>query len=295
MKILFGAGSLVWLMLGMFLPDISWAAEETFASKFRITPKRLGLPEGNGRTSEAFVTRIYKTDSIDRILKKQPQGYPFTVKSDYKLKEQETCRVHKGVDLSSRPGKGKAPIPLDFYAGVYGIVVKAGDGNWGTIAVEIADGTLIQYLHTSLSHVKVGDVVSPKTKLGATGRTGASVIHLHIQAKQNGNAILPDLAFLAGQTPLQSKAKSKTEPQECLFDPELWTGIKPKLVEDVVKPGVAPKSVWIVEVIGKGGRIDLVLGQVPTYRDAVYCSLKWSQQNPGDLRLTREREVKLSD
>ncbi len=66
--------------------------------------------------------------------------------------------------------------------------------------MQIQDGSLIQYLHTSASHVKVGDIVAPDTKLGVTGRTGAGVIHLHIQARTRGNdPISPDLAFRAGQ------------------------------------------------------------------------------------------------
>lgn len=180
------------------------AKEQPFSKNDQITPERLGLPKGNTRTSEPFVTRIYKTDAWDRILKKQPDGYPFTIARDYMLKANETARVHEGVDLSSRPEKGKPPRPLDFKAGVYGVVVKAGDGPWGTITVQIWDGSLIQYLHTSTSHVKKDDIVAPDTKLGVTGRKGAAVIHLHIQAKDKyGNAISPDLAFRAGQRKLE--------------------------------------------------------------------------------------------
>ena len=138
----------------------------------RITPERLGLPKGNIRTSEPFVTRIYKTDDGDQILKEQPEGYPFTIEGDYKLKENEKPRVHEGLDLSSRPGPGLPPRPLDFKAGVYGLVVKAGDGPWGTIAVQLRDGSVLQYLHTSANQVKVGDVVAPDTRLGTTGRKG---------------------------------------------------------------------------------------------------------------------------
>ena len=76
------------------------------------------------------------------------------------------------MDLSSRPEPGQPPRPLDFQAGVYGVVVKAGDGPWGTITVQIQDSSLVQYLHTSASRVKVGDLVVPDTKLGVTGRTG---------------------------------------------------------------------------------------------------------------------------
>jgi hypothetical protein len=62
----------------------------------------------------------------------------------------------------------------------------------------------------------------------------------------------------------------------------------------VVRLKVEPKTKWVVEVIGHGGRVDLVLGEYPTYRDALYRSLAWSRAHPKDLRLTREREVKVS-
>jgi len=200
-------------------------AQDKYASSDDgITPERLGLPKGNSRTSEPFVTRIYKTDDSEKILKKQPSGYPFTITGDYVLKENEVARVHEGVDLSSRPEKGKPPKPLAFKAGVHGVVIRAGDGPWGAITVQIADGSLIQYLHTSASHVKVGDVVAPDTKLGVTGRTGAGVIHLHIQAKDsNGSAISPDLAFKAGQRKLESKKKpEKPDPDQIEFDPDAY-------------------------------------------------------------------------
>ncbi len=283
-------GLVVFAAVGMTV-----AQDGGFSKDDRITPERLGLPRDNTRTSEPFVTRIYKTDDWDRILKKQPDGYPFTISRDYMLKENETARVHEGVDLSSRAEKGKPSKPLDFKAGVYGIVVKAGDGPWGTITVQIRDGSLIQYLHTSASNVKVGGIVAPDSKLGVTGRTGAGIIHLHIQAKDKyGNAISPDLAFRAGQRKLESKKKpEKPDRDQIDFDPDAYSPVKPKITGKTVSAKAQPESRWIVEVIGMGGRVDLVLGEFPTYKDALYCSQQWSEAHPNDLRLAREREVKL--
>jgi murein DD-endopeptidase MepM/ murein hydrolase activator NlpD len=258
----------------------------------RIKPEQLGLPKGTKRTSEPFVVRIYKTDDNDDILKKQPANYPFTITEDYTLKANEKPKVHQGVDFSSWLQAGAPAVPLDVNAGVYGIVVKAGDGPWGTITVQVYDGTLIQYLHTMASHVKVGDVVVPDTKLGVTGRTGAGIIHLHIQAKDKfGNAISPDLAFRLGQTKLQCKEK----PDKSLldFDPDIYSPVKAKVVDRKVTALVEPESKWIVEVIGEGGRVDLVLGEFYDYQSAVRCGLAWSESRPDDLRLTREREVNL--
>lgn len=258
----------------------------------RIKPDQIGLPNGTKRTSEPFVTRIYKIDEAGKILAKQPAGYPFTITQDYVLKDDEDFRTHQGVDFASRPSPNEKPPPLDFKAGVHGVVVKAGDGPWGTITVQIHDGTLIQYLHTMGSHVKVGDVIAPDTKLGTTGRIGAGVIHLHIQAKdKNGNAISPDLAFKLGQKKLLSKEKPDKDLLD--FDPDNYSPVKAKVVERTVSATVEPESKWIVEVIGEGGKVDLVLGEFFDYQSASRCAVAWSESRPDDLRLTREREVKL--
>jgi murein DD-endopeptidase MepM/ murein hydrolase activator NlpD len=281
--------------LGVLVSAGAAGAQEANSSRNdRITPERLGLPQGNFRSSEPFVTRIYKTDDYGQILKKQPKGYPFTITEDYRLGEDEAARVHEGVDLSSRPGPGQPPRPLDFKAGVHGVVVRAGGGDWGTISVQLHDGSVLQYLHSTASHVKVGDVVAPETLLGVSGRTGAGVIHLHIQAKDIfGNAILPDLAFRVGQRKLSSPIEAD-EGAGADFDPDQWVGIEPKIIDGVAQPKVEPETKWIVEVIGSGGKVDLVLGEFPTYRDASNCSLRWSEEHPDDLRLTREREVKVT-
>ena len=231
----------------------------------KIRHEQLGLPEGTKRTSEPFVTRIYKTDDSDKILPKQPEGYPFTITEDYVLKDHEKSRTHQGVDFSSRPASNAKPAPVDFNAGVHGIVVKAGDGPWGTITVQIYDGCLILYLHTSASHVKVGDIVDPNTKLGVTGRAGASVIHLHIQAKdKNGNAISPDLAFRLGQLNLECKEKPDKELLD--FDPDLPSPVEAKVIDRKVSAAAKPPIKYVVEVIGGGGKVQFVLGQFFDYQ-----------------------------
>lgn len=257
----------------------------------RIKPEQLGLPPGTKRTSEPFVARVYKVDDAGNFLKKQPKDYPFTLKSDYELKADEACRTHQGVDFSSRLAPDSKPVPLDFNAGVHGIVWKAGDGTWGTITVQIADGSLIQYLHTMTSHVKVGDVVAPDTKLGVTGRTGTGDIHLHIQAKDRfNNMISPDLAFQIGQGKLQSQEEPDKDQLE--FDPDLFSPVQARVVGRKVMAVVEPESKWVVEVLGEGGRVDLTLGEFFDYFSASRCALHWSFSHPESLRLTREREVK---
>ena len=78
------------------------------------------------------------------------------------------------------------------------------------------------------------------------------------------------------------------------FDPDQSVGVQPKVKGRKVLPKVELPTKWVVEVIGGGGKVQEVLGEFPTYRDASYCSVRWSEDHPDDLRLTREREVAAS-
>ena len=172
--------------------------------------------------------------------------------------------------------------------------MRAGGGDWGTISVQLRDGSVIQYLHTTASHVKVGDVVTPDTVLGVWGKRGARDIHLHIQAKdKSGQYIQPDLALKVGQKKLSSPIKPE-DGADADFDPDQWAGVQPKMKGRKVEPKVELPTKWVVEVIGGGGMVQEVLGEFPTDQDAAYCSHRWSEDHPEDLRLTREREVATS-
>ncbi len=271
-------------------------AEDNLASKdTRITAEKLGLPKGNARTSEPFLARIYKTDDANNILDEQPDGYPFTMPEGYERKDHEKARVHAGVDLQSRPAPGEAPKALEFKAGVYGVVRRAGDGKVGMIAVEVWDGSVLEFLHTSASYKKVGDVVDPNTVLGMTGKKGATSIHLHVQAKnKDRKPISPDLVFRIGQGKLQTPAQPTEKWGD--FDPEESSAFEPKFIgEKKIPLKQLPDKKWVVEVIGYAGRIDLVLGEFWSLDEATTCSSAWSHANPKDLRLTREREVKVDE
>ncbi len=51
------------------------------------------------------------------------------------------------------------------------------------IRVELPNGNVLQYNHTSKSYLAPGDKVTPETRLGKTGGVGAGGrIHLHLQA-----------------------------------------------------------------------------------------------------------------
>jgi hypothetical protein len=101
----------------------------------------------------------------------------------------------------------------------------------------------------------------------------------------------PDLALRLGQKKLATPFKPD-EDAGAEFDPEQFVGVQPKVVKGVVH-NIELETKWVSEVIGSGGKVDLVLGEFPTYFDASHCSLDWSEAHPDDLRLTREREVKL--
>jgi murein DD-endopeptidase MepM/ murein hydrolase activator NlpD len=59
--------------------------------------------------------------------------------------------------------------------------------------VTLDDGSILQFLHASKISVQEGQQVTPDTVLGITGNTGASVIHLHVQAKDpQGHPINPE-------------------------------------------------------------------------------------------------------
>ena len=55
-----------------------------------------------------------------------------------------------------------------------------------------------------------------------------------------------------------------------------------------VKLKVELLTSWIVEVIGGGGKVQRMLGEFPTYREAAYRSKRLSEDHQDDLRLTRE-------
>jgi hypothetical protein len=267
-------------------------ADNLASNDTRITAEKLGLPKSNTRTSEPFVTRIYKTDDAGTILDHQPDGFPFTIAQDYALRENEKARVHEGVDLQSRPSPNDKPTPMEFKAGVHGVVVRAGDGKVGMIAVQVWDGSVLEFLDTSLCRVKVNDIVGPDTVLGLTGKKRASAIHLHVQAKSKSHKpISPDLVFRVGQRKLQTPVKPEDKWED--YDAEESSVFEPKVIDGKRVPASQlPETKWVVEVIGGGRVVQVVLGEFWTYSDASACSLAWGQANPNDLRLTREREVK---
>jgi hypothetical protein len=101
--------------VGVLLLAVLAHGADNFASvDTRITAEKLGLPKGNARTSEPFVTRIYKTDDLDRILDKQPEGYPLPASRPRQLirmcrskilaRWSSEAKSSFGLKLASEPG-----------------------------------------------------------------------------------------------------------------------------------------------------------------------------------------------
>lgn len=70
--------------------------------------------------------------------------------------------------------------------------------------------------------------------------------------------------------------------------------MQPKVDKRIVK-ALKPTTNWVSGVTGSGGKVDLVLGEFPTYQDSSHCLVPWNESHPNDLRLSREQEVKLAD
>lgn len=91
-------------------------------------------------------------------------------------------RAHNGIDIAR-------PDTLDIVSADHGTVKAAGAaGTFGNrVIVDHQNGYETIYAHLSSIDVKVGDKVSPSTKLGDMGTTGRSTgIHLHFELSFEG-------------------------------------------------------------------------------------------------------------
>ncbi len=105
-----------------------------------------------------------------------------------------TPAMHTGVDF-------RAPLGCAARATADGTVTMAGyNGGYGNmVEVDHGNGITTRYGHLSKILVKVGQVVSKGTVLGATGSTGRSTgPHLHYEVRVDGDAIDPMRYIKAG-------------------------------------------------------------------------------------------------
>ncbi len=98
------------------------------------------------------------------------------------------ARFHTGIDLP-------APSGTAVFSAAVGTVTHAGPlaGGWGiTVIVRHGPGLRTIYAHLSSVSVRVGQAVSPQTRLGPVGQTGdATGPHLHFEEQIRGAAVDP--------------------------------------------------------------------------------------------------------
>jgi murein DD-endopeptidase MepM/ murein hydrolase activator NlpD len=227
------------------------------AQDAQATPQMFGLGDNkNVRTAEPSEIRVYKTKSdgktADRtagLVWPRPDSED---KTQYKLKDNEAAVYHGAIDLSSRGPDGK-PVAREFTAGVYGTLLASRPG---FVAVQMADGNIVQYLHASGVRLKPGQEVKPDSILGETGNLGTTgkpisgmAIHLHIQVSNpKGELVDPDRAILAARAEKQDRTIKWSKPDWVDAGPTLIDSVKPKVSSDgIVKADATNKKLYYDE------------------------------------------------
>ena len=146
---------------------------------------------------------------------------------------------------------------------MYGTVLAS---RKGFVAVQMADGNIVQYLHVSEARLKPGQAVKPDTILGDTGNLGTNgnplgtmAIHLHIQVTNpKGKLIDPDRAILAGRAEKKDRTIKWAKPDWVDVGPLLIDSKKPKVSADgVVKADAANRKLYFDESAPKGANLEL--------------------------------------
>jgi hypothetical protein len=217
----------------------------------------------NKRSTEPSEVRAYPTTedgTVDRS--KLPVWIGSKAHPEYKLKENEVAVYHGALDITSRGPDGK-PVAREFTAGVYGTVLASREG---FIAVQMADGNIVQYLHASEARLQPGQAVKPDTILGATGNLGTNgkplgtmAIHLHIQVTNyKGKLLDPDRAILAGRAEKQDRTIKWVKPAWVNVGPLRIDNKKPKVSADGVVNAAANQRLYFDESAKKNALQNLV-------------------------------------
>ncbi len=247
-----------------------WAQPSRVAAQdAQVDPKMFGLGDNtNRRTAEPSELRAYpgtKDGKADRSTGPVWPRADSEDKTQYRLKENEVAVYHGAIDISSRGPDGK-PVAREFTAGVYGMVLASRPG---FVAVQMADGNIVQYVHASEVRLKPGQAVKPDTILGETGNLSASgkalngtAIHLHIQVTTpDGKLVDPDRAILVGRVEKQDRTIKWVKPDWVDVGPMLIDSKRPKIGADgVVKADAANKKLYYDESAPKGNPVDTLAG-----------------------------------
>ena len=111
---------------------------------------------------------------------------------------------HGGVDFNYFGGR-TARLNLSHPAlrsQVDGIVVNAGQGTMGRIAIRDKDGFVHEILHSDKRHVAIGDPVVAGQLIGTMGNTGTHDQHVHYQLKDPAGKDIDPNAFWDQQGPV---------------------------------------------------------------------------------------------
>ncbi|WP_170323242.1 M23 family metallopeptidase [Bradyrhizobium sp. STM 3809] len=118
---------------------------------------------------------------------------------------------HQGADGNYEGGQ---TLPLNrsypaLRSPVSGVVTRAGEGGYGTIAIQDKDGVSHQLLHTHSQHVRVGDAVMAGELVGTMGNMGVDRpgveggdFHLHYQIKDRHGRTLNPVDYWNEQGPI---------------------------------------------------------------------------------------------
>jgi hypothetical protein len=239
-------------VVGLVLLLFAGTRSNFCAQDVQVTPDMFGLGDnGNRRSAEPYEVRVYTAKADGTADRTRGPVWPRADSDDktqYTLKDNEVAVYHGAIDITSRGPDGK-PIAREFTAGVHGIVLASRPG---FIAVQLADGNIVQYLHVSEFRLKPGQEVKPDAILGTTGNLGtggvplAMPIHLHIQVTNpDGRLVDPDRAILAGRAEKPDRSIKWTKPDWVNAGPTLIDGLKPKVSPDgVVKANAANKRAY---------------------------------------------------
>ena len=110
---------------------------------------------------------------------------------------------HKGVDFNFPVGQtGINKIYPVLHSPVAGVVLNAGEGSVGRIAIRDANGFVHEILHTHTQSVKKGDLVDAGTPIGTMGNRGVrrdnvedGDYHVHYQLKDRAGKVINPTVF----------------------------------------------------------------------------------------------------
>jgi hypothetical protein len=170
-------------MSGSWDDHVNKQAVDVSLSRISVSPLTsddFGLPQTNLETYGYSVMKVYRTDGT---IANASEDYAFNPETD-----QQIVR-HGGIDFTSRD-EGWIVSTLPFATPVRGLVHVYLQSAWNTIGLRLDTGDWLQFLHATEVSVQTGQRVDAGTVLGKTGATGATTIHLHVQARSADGALL---------------------------------------------------------------------------------------------------------